>query len=124
MFKHRKIIALLNLTQSDNDNECLSAIRHANKLLKKENMDWNSLFDVAVEDEKKYERREGAHDVKVYTTDRDCLIIEQMLNYLSEVLYGSQRDFVESVGQQYYRNKKITIKQFEALKKFYQRRNK
>lgn len=39
-----KIIKLLALTQSSNDNEALSAIRKANALLKENNKTWESLF--------------------------------------------------------------------------------
>lgn len=35
-----RLIALLNLTTSDNDNEALSAIRHANAMLKKNGKSW------------------------------------------------------------------------------------
>ena len=39
-----KIIKLLNLTTSDNDNESLSALRLANKLLRKSNTSWDQFF--------------------------------------------------------------------------------
>ena len=38
-----KLIALLNLSTSDNDNEALSAIRHANKLMKKHELQWENV---------------------------------------------------------------------------------
>jgi len=39
-----KLIKILNLTQSDNDNEALVAIRKANKLLLSENKSWGDLI--------------------------------------------------------------------------------
>lgn len=38
-----RLIALLNLSTSDNDNEALSAIRHANKLMKKHELQWENV---------------------------------------------------------------------------------
>jgi hypothetical protein len=35
---------LLALTQSENDHEALAAMRRANAILAKHNIDWNSLF--------------------------------------------------------------------------------
>lgn len=40
-----KIISLLNLSSSENDNEALSAIRTANKIIKKNNMSWSDFFE-------------------------------------------------------------------------------
>jgi len=39
-----KIIKLLNLTTSSNDNEALSAIKKANKILNNLNMSWNDVL--------------------------------------------------------------------------------
>ena len=39
-----KIIKLLNLTQSPNDNEALSAIRRVNQMLKESNKGWTDLL--------------------------------------------------------------------------------
>lgn len=38
-----RLIALLNLSTSDNDHEALSATRHANALLKKNNLRWEDV---------------------------------------------------------------------------------
>ncbi len=38
-----RLIALLNLSTSDNDNEALSAIRMANKLMKKHELQWENV---------------------------------------------------------------------------------
>lgn len=40
-----KLVKLLNLTQSDNDNEALTAIRMANKLLKSQNKTWEDVIN-------------------------------------------------------------------------------
>jgi Protein of unknown function (DUF2786) len=41
-----KLIALLNLTTSDNDHEALNAIRIANALIKKNNLRWENLIGI------------------------------------------------------------------------------
>lgn len=39
-----KIVKLLQLTQSPNDFEALAAIRKANEILRRENMDWEKFL--------------------------------------------------------------------------------
>jgi hypothetical protein len=43
-----KLIKLLQLSQSSNDYEALSAIRKANAVLRAKNMDWNQFFSHAL----------------------------------------------------------------------------
>lgn len=49
-----RLTKLLNLTQSDNDNEALAAVRQANKLLKNKNLSWPLLFKDQAEKQKPY----------------------------------------------------------------------
>lgn len=39
-----QLIKIMNMTQSDNDHEALTAIRMANGILKRENKSWNALI--------------------------------------------------------------------------------
>lgn len=45
-----KLIKLLQLSQSPNDYEALAAIRRANTLLQKENLDWQAFFSKMLPD--------------------------------------------------------------------------
>lgn len=48
MVNLEKIVKLLNLTNSSNDNEALSAIRMVNNILAKENKSWKDIVKVEV----------------------------------------------------------------------------
>lgn len=54
-----KLIKLLNLTTSDNEHEQLSALKAANKLLKKDKIMWDSLFKT---EEPFYAKYESYHN--------------------------------------------------------------
>lgn len=49
-----KLIKLLNLTASSNDNEALVSVRMANQILKKNGVTWNQIFEtINIEDDER-----------------------------------------------------------------------
>jgi hypothetical protein len=58
--KRAKLIKLMQLAQSENDNEALSSLRAATKILRQHNLDWERMFNAI--DERKiiaWENDEG-----------------------------------------------------------------
>jgi hypothetical protein len=43
--KRAKLIKLMQLAQSDNDNEALSSLRAATRILREHNLDWERMFN-------------------------------------------------------------------------------
>lgn len=93
-----KIIALLNLTQSDNDHEALLAIRKANNFLKKKNLTWERFF----KDSLMGQTSPGEE-------------IEKMLEHLLSKFPDNQ--FYMSLSNFYWAKGFLTPKQLIALKK-------
>jgi len=45
LHRREKLIKLMQLAQSDNDFEALTALRAATKILRAHNLDWNAMFN-------------------------------------------------------------------------------
>ena len=97
---HNKVIALLSLTQSDNDHEALSAIRKANSFLKKNNLTWGEFWESALK-----KRTSPGEE------------IEKMLEHLTSNFPNNE--FYMSLSNFYWAKGFLTPKQLAALKKAY-----
>lgn len=127
-----KIIKLLNLTTSDNDNEALSAIRTCNAMLKKANLRWEKLIGVVVKSETppkqeppkrpRYESS-GAVDDELgppCENQRAWLIIFRWLGdvYLSP----KQEELVTSIGHYFANRGYMSDKQRACVYRIYKER--
>jgi hypothetical protein len=73
--KRAKLIKLMQLAQSDNDNEALSSLRAATKILREHNLDWERMFNAI--DERKiiaWENDHGGMSLRphAWAMDGDC----------------------------------------------------
>jgi len=94
------------LTGSDNDHEALSAIRHANMMLAKENFSWCHVLKRS---------RVAGQPVEQAADDR----IRDMLDDCLEYVTGNGVDFIESLDSQYTARGWLSSKQIAALEKFF-----
>lgn len=106
--QRERLFKLLNLTRSDNDNEAISAIRHANSILKTANLDWSSAFGSVPSAE--------TIDEDEWEIDIDDML-KGVLKYGN--LSGGAKMFIESLQDQYLRYGRLTPNQRQALEKFY-----
>lgn len=112
------------LSTSPNDNEALSALRKAQSILAQNNSCWTDFIDglEPQEPEKRYhsdefyERKAEQEKPKQKPMDDN---IEDMLDVCMENVRGSASEFIESLGEFYQDKGYLTIKQEEALRKFY-----
>ena len=106
-----KLIKLLNLSTSNNDNEALSAIRTANAILKKNNILWDKILNSQVE----------IRYIEVPTHENQDMDLETKIEYLMDNLdrLGSAADFIESLANQFYQRCSLSEKQANSIEKFY-----
>lgn len=103
----KRLEKLLSLTQSDNDNEALSAVRMANSLLKKSDFVWK---DLLVNPNKHPKQNE----TKFYSDDD----LSEMINFLFEnksSLDSWGYGFIISIKGQFKRRGKLSEKQIEII---------
>jgi hypothetical protein len=104
-----KLIKLLMLTTSDNDNEALSAIRMANKLLKSKNITWECAFSEKV----------TTHEPNSNKSD----YFEQALSMCNQIIEHKppwfDDTFVRSLLNQLINKGRLSDKQFTALQKIH-----
>jgi len=127
-----RLLNLLCLSGSTNDNEALLALRTANKMLASHNLDWRSFF--GVKSEMKRPREEPrATDPKEsrgysYSTAGDPFEeycnsarekIRAMLDLCLNEVEGDALEFIESLEEYFNKRGTLTDKQLKALEKFY-----
>ena len=113
MIDAEKVLKLLNLGSSPNDNEALSALRMANGMLAKHNLDWISFFNKNPQKSSVREEEE-THEGPTYKDE-----IEKMLNSCLSCLSGSAHEFITSLSVFFKTRGFLTEKQEQALYKFY-----
>lgn len=99
----KRLVKLLSLTKSSEDNEALSAIRKANDVLYKSDVCWEEVINGLPTKTKKP------------TYNRELDIIFQYLWDHDELLNDWGLDFLESVFDQFERKHFVTDKQRETL---------
>ncbi len=112
-----KFIKLMQMTQSDQDGEVLTAIRMANTMLAENNANWEELLRSKV---KVSAKPEPAFAGKRYTNSEE---IEEMLReILGSIKTGSSFfAFIESLKEWWEDKGFLTEKQYNSLRKSYAR---
>lgn len=104
---YKKLTKLMMMTQSDNDNETLEAIRGANKILAAYGIDWNRVFSRTVQVVNEVEQDPEHPEAKSAV----------------DALFASAFDmhptpFIESIYEQWQKRSWLSTKQLEALQNF------
>lgn len=128
-----KLIKILGYTASNNDNEALNACRRANELMKKLNLTWEKIVmdktivvneivsanspPIAASPKSSPSHSQG-------TKTQVQMEIEAMLQALMSRtnfprLNQTGRAFISSINDFYQRNGRLTDKQIEALRRWY-----
>lgn len=110
-----KFIKLMLMTTSSHDGECLNAIRMANSMLAKDNLNWREFIEGTVPIGTNYRSK----NFKRYSGPE----IDGWFDILLQVIKPtwSFRQFLESVHTDYEQKGWLTEKQYEAIKKAYER---
>jgi len=109
-----KLLKLLMLTTSPNDNESLLAIRTANDILKKNNLSWKSFNLVPLPVRSRF-RTPPPPDPKIDLDER----LQMMFGFIYENAWDNfDTTFVDSLFEQ-WENRDLSEKQIAALEKVY-----
>lgn len=112
------VIKLLNLTTSNMDHEALSAVRKANIILKRNNINWDAVLDVDLFDHvPKQTRREPQESPKEARAKEIDKAFKEVLTYVT----GGFRDFILDLQKQWKTRGTLSPKQYDALMKARQR---
>lgn len=100
-----KLIKVLNLTTSNHDGEALNAIRLANAIIKEAKLNWASVI----------ERLSCQHCV-------ESMSIDIMIDAVKKNSFAGSwaNDFVSAVEVSYKKNRRLTPRQTETLKRVYE----
>jgi len=118
--KFEKFIKLMMMTTSPNDGECLNAARRANSMLAEANLDWDDFLRGKAKIITSTASTQTNYSGKKYQNSAE---IEAMLNNVLETskrgtsFYG----FLESLSNWWEANGFLTEKQYNALRKTYER---
>lgn len=118
-----KLVKLLNLSTSDNDAEALSALRHANLLIKREGFSWDEIVHPKkpkIPHKVRHNGDSGQTSNTGLRPETEYPPIDEMIEEcLDEIENESGREFLESLYSFYEARGYLTQKQSAALKKFY-----
>lgn len=120
--KFEKFIKLMMMTTSPNEGEALTATRMANALLLEANLNWDEFLrgKVKITNQAAGGSASGSFTGKKYTNSDD---IERMLDaVLKNVRSGTSfYTFIKSLSDWWEDNAFLTEKQYNALRKSYER---
>ena len=118
--KFEKFIKLMKMTTSSSEGEALNAIRMANALLLEANLDWADFLRGKAKIIEGSASAQTTYSGKKYTNSNE---IESMLEaVLNNVRSGTSfRTFIESLRDWWESNQFLTEKQYNALRKTYER---
>lgn len=118
--KFEKFIKLMKMTTSPSEGEALNAIRMANSLLAEANLDWDDFLRGKAKIIEGKTSGQNTYSGKKYTNASE---IESMLNaVLSSIKSGTSfYGFIESLRDWWEGNQFLTEKQYNALRKSYER---
>lgn len=127
-FDYNKLAKVMQLTQSSSDGEALAAIRMANAMLAKVNLNWAELIknDFEVPEDNLIALRAGEHDrtfPPVYEQARQSDIEEIFACLLIADIEPDFMAVLQSIFSQYNRKRKISLKQYNVICKAYIRQN-
>lgn len=109
-----KLVKILNMTFSDNDSEALSAIRHANSIVKKECGYWDKIL-MSVSNTKNEQK---TYSYNENTGNKRNIYWPDGVNLFRKLQEQRRWDsFVTSVYEQYKRNgMRLSQKQIDAIR--------
>ncbi len=118
--KFEKFIKLMKMTTSPSEGEALNAIRMANSLLLEANLDWDDFLRGKAKIVGGTASAQTTYSGKKYTNSSE---IESMLEaVLDNVRRGTSfHTFIESLRDWWESNQFLTEKQYNALRKTYER---
>lgn len=127
-FDYGKLAKVMQLTQSSSDGEALAAIRMANAMLTKVNLNWAELIknDFEVPEDNLIALRAGEHDrtfPPVYEQARQSDIEEIFACLMTADIEQGFMQVLQSIFSQYNRKRKLSIKQYATICKAYARQN-
>ena len=127
-FDYGKLAKVMQLTQSSSDGEALAAIRMANAMLAKVNLNWAELIknDFEVPEDNLIALREGKHDrtfPPVYEQARQSDIEEIFACLMTADIEQNFMQVLQSIFSQYNRKRRLSIKQYNVICKAYIRQN-
>lgn len=115
-----KLIGILNLTTSDNDNEALLAMRTANKFIKKNGVSWEELID---DDGPKQPPRPTPNTYRAQQQEVEPeATVDGLISYIkSNAWAGFDSTFIDSIARNYETFGKLSYRQMQGLKNVYDR---
>lgn len=118
--KFEKFIKLMMMTQSSSEREALTAIRKANGLLMEANLNWDEFLRGKAKIDGSAISNQASYGGKKY---QNAVEIEAMLNsVLSIIKQGTSfYTFIQSLNEWWEGNGFLTEKQYNALRKTYER---
>lgn len=115
-----RLIKLLNLTQSDNDNEALSALRKANALLKKAGKAWEDFLVVGSIKTNYSQSQQSRPRHTRNRADNETMIVE--LKKVYHDLTTWEQNFLDSVDHWFSKKGFLTEKQELTLGRIYMKK--
>lgn len=119
--KFDQLIKLMMLTTSDNDPEALSALRKANALIASSNMNWEELLKAKVKWPTESQEEALRAAPNVYGFHKTSPEIDAMFEKLDRTVRSNFREFVDDVYTYYQANGGLTARQYQAIRKAYER---
>ena len=110
-----KFIKIMSLTQSDQDGECLNAIRMANALLKKNNIQWEEIIKPRSNTQKESPRPSKTR--RDEENDSESINVRYMINYCLQRKPYSK--FLQAMSVFYNDKGFLTERQQEVLTSIY-----
>jgi hypothetical protein len=107
-----RFIKLMMMTTSDMDGEALTALRMANAMLAEDNLNWEEFCNGKDQQQRQY------------TAHTDIDNIDKMFAVLFDTVPATDgfREFIESVHAFWERTGRLTPRQYDAIKRAYDRR--
>ena len=127
-FDYGKLAKVMQLTHSSSDGEALAALRMANAMLAKVNLNWAELIknDFEVPEDNLIALRAGEHDrtfPPVYEQARQSDIEEIFACLMTADIEQNFMQVLQSIFSQYNRKRRLSIKQYNVICKAYARQN-
>lgn len=122
MFDIVKFAKLMQLSTSTYEGEALNAIRMANAILAEADLSWDDFISQKeiIINEIEYKDNENKDNIQKIDIE-ECLNIEEMFTMcLYRIKVESGLNFIKSLKEFYDRRGYLTVKQQEALKKWYE----
>lgn len=108
---------LMQMTKSDADQEALTAVRKANKILDEAGTDWDRVFGRLVTVEQEIEEAPAAPTLRDPTGAGRRRYLNDLLTDVEASAAGDFVDFVTSLREQFDRTGSLSAGQVEALEK-------